>query len=1483
MMLMNKIKKSFYINKLFASTALILSCPYSALVYAAVVNSPPVISGIPVTSVNVGNTYNFVPTASDPNNDKLTFSIVNKPARATFNTSTGALKGVPTTAYTATITNAIAISVRDGKGGSVSLPAFSLTVPNRAPVISGTPTSSVNIGVAYSFIPTASDADKNTLKFSIVNKPVWATFNTSTGALTGVPSTTYTATITNSIIISVTDGKGGSASLPTFSLTVPNQVPVISGTPAISANIGFAYSFIPTATDADKNTLTFSITNKPIWAKFNASTGALTGIPVATNVGVTNVITISVSDGKGGNASLAAFNLTVAQPNRAPVISGTPTTSINVGATYNFIPTASDADNDVLTFSIANKPTWASFNTNTGALTGTPTATDIATTSAITISVTDGKGGSASLAAFNLTVAQPNRAPVISGTPTTSINVGATYSFIPTASDADNDTLTFSIVNKPAWASFNTSTGALTGTPTANDVATTNAITISVTDGKGGNASLAAFGIQVSSGETLMDKAIRTGDASIVTEQTILTDALQTLATIKTQRKQSYIDVYKLDANGLATANSITGIDWDPSHDSVWFDSGSLEQAFPLFVSNAAAKIPQTQRKNLAMAGTLNGYRFGALGANPFHDLKRTTQPGGTGNAKLQEVLESLLGWLTQRNDLKTAAFNIVVAHMPDSYWFKHDATTEKWFKDTYPNASINAQDVCESTKLAACLTNANLLLIGQDNGTEDTHGIPFDLAATLQAVKNAQARGIPVLYVQYDGGTNDLGNALMDLLKLRTTDNYWNQEKLVAYDPLTLLSNDPLAPIETAVTNLANNTLPSTLVTACKGIISTLDGCTDASFKTNLRNGLDITRAALQVLDTQGFDLFGNSGNRLLKSLVLLGDKYRVGDAQTAAITYPVDLNNATAIGKAAFADWSVYYSRNSNKVQKNLGTFICEKSLVTSGNCPMYALPATLATDVTETMLSTEEWTSTGLYLLPGKSITIQRTDINATANVGVFFNFQRVTTSRSLESYDRPQYMQSTTVKIAPGETKVLSSPYGGPIYLRLYGDAANNSKQISLNFNGVAQHASVLNIGDPVQVQQFVNDVKTNPLPHVDIRGDGFEAHMRKDKFLNSASVPISLEQKRNDTTLTINYGGDVQKLFNDYKTNFVETVYNLAGFKLPGKSLVNTLSQDVQSACANFGWDCTNDSLHVRRNRQHANYDQYAACGSGCSGNPFDASWNISPIGWGDSHELGHNLQTKALNVHYVLAADRNDWSKYASRAGENSNNIFPYNTVWHYYRVVNNDNLNITDGHMNQLDVFSMVQSDLQNLTGSVAGITKKVILNSQCAVHSSYAIASSNNRYPAIWQNAGYAADNGVRMSFLLQLPVLLDNKPLRDGTVLNNGFDIFTLLYSQSRLFYQAAKSETAWNAARSSLGFGAFPYVGNTTYGGGNVSAMPGNDYLLVALAYITGKDWRTYFDLRGVYSSDLASQQVDAHIAANLVTSAVSNEFVVLDTD
>jgi hypothetical protein len=459
-------------------------------------NSPPTISGTPAGSIAINEDYAFTPVASDPDKDKLRFTISNRPSWLAFSSRTGRLSGSPTPANIGSYSN-IVIAVNDGTS-STSLPQFSievLDVGNEAPTISGTPATSATVGQSYSFTPNASDPDNNPLTYSISNRPIWASFNTSTGALSGTPVAADVGTFAN-VVISVTDGRVA-ASLPAFTITVnevPNTTPTISGTPPTNVMVSTSYSFTPSASDPDGDALTYSVTNKPTWATFSGSSGRLSGAPGVANVGTYSNIVISVSDAKGGRASLPAFAINVQDPpNQAPTIGGTPASSVTVGSSYSFTPTGSDPDQDALGYTIQNKPSWAAFSTSTGSLSGTPTSAG--TFSGIVITVSDGTDTD-TLGPFAITVnAAPNRAPTISGSPATSVAAGTAYNFQPSGADADGDTLMYSIQNKPTWATFSTTTGKLSGTPSSGG--THSGIVIAVSDGKGGSASLPTFSITV--------------------------------------------------------------------------------------------------------------------------------------------------------------------------------------------------------------------------------------------------------------------------------------------------------------------------------------------------------------------------------------------------------------------------------------------------------------------------------------------------------------------------------------------------------------------------------------------------------------------------------------------------------------------------------------------------------------------------------------------------------------------------------------------------------------------------------------------------------------------------------------------------------------------------------------------------------------------------------------------------------------------------
>jgi hypothetical protein len=133
--------------------------------------------------------------------------------------------------------------------------------------------------------------------------------------------------------------------------------------------------------------------------------------PQAENTIISSTSAATINAAYDNVAEQIGAQVTVTAPaNNLPTIGGAAASSAIAGALYSFTPAAADADNDVLTFTIANKPLWATFNTGTGTLSGTPAKTDAGTTSNIVISVTDKRGSAVSLPAFSITVTVPTGA-----------------------------------------------------------------------------------------------------------------------------------------------------------------------------------------------------------------------------------------------------------------------------------------------------------------------------------------------------------------------------------------------------------------------------------------------------------------------------------------------------------------------------------------------------------------------------------------------------------------------------------------------------------------------------------------------------------------------------------------------------------------------------------------------------------------------------------------------------------------------------------------------------------------------------------------------------------------------------------------------------------------------------------------------------------------------------------------------------------------
>ncbi len=156
----------------------------------------------------------------------------------------------------------------------------------------------------------------------------------------------------------------------------------------------------------------------------------MSGTPTSQNVGTFSGIVITVSDGKAECfAHGVRDHRQRGREPRADDLRHAARPASTAGTAYNFQPTGADADGDTLTYTIQNKPTWATFNGSTGRLSGTPTTAAAGVYSAIVISVTDTKD-TVSLPAFSITVTAPttNGSATLSWTPPTQNTDGSAIS-----------------------------------------------------------------------------------------------------------------------------------------------------------------------------------------------------------------------------------------------------------------------------------------------------------------------------------------------------------------------------------------------------------------------------------------------------------------------------------------------------------------------------------------------------------------------------------------------------------------------------------------------------------------------------------------------------------------------------------------------------------------------------------------------------------------------------------------------------------------------------------------------------------------------------------------------------------------------------------------------------------------------------------------------------------------------------------------------
>ena len=386
------------------------------------------------------------------------------PAGLSFNTSTGAIAGTPTTACSCSVT----LTATDSRGAQGSA-TFTWTISNNVSVTNPGTQSNVSGSAITALQIGATDSQSGaTLTYSATGLPAGLTISSS-GSITGTPTTACACSVT----VKAQDAAGYSGTA-TFTWNVTNTVSVTN--PGGQSNVsGSAITALQiSATDSQSGaTLTYSATGLPAGLTISSS-GSITGTPTTA---CACSVTVKAQDAAGysGTATFA-WNVTntvsVTSPGAQSNVSGSAITSVDISATDSSSTAAlAYADNSTL-------PPGLTINALNGDITGTPTTGGVYP---VTITVTDNAGYS-NVTTFNWTitntvsVTSPGDQSSVSGSPITAVAISASdSSSTATLSYSDNGTL-------PPGLSIDPNSGSITGTPTTKG---TYPVTITVTDSAG--------------------------------------------------------------------------------------------------------------------------------------------------------------------------------------------------------------------------------------------------------------------------------------------------------------------------------------------------------------------------------------------------------------------------------------------------------------------------------------------------------------------------------------------------------------------------------------------------------------------------------------------------------------------------------------------------------------------------------------------------------------------------------------------------------------------------------------------------------------------------------------------------------------------------------------------------------------------------------------------------------------------------------------